>query len=123
MIKKILILTTLVCTNLFAMNPGIDANKCIDTRADGHVVTLTNNCVENVYVFFCGDIKFSQERCGSLTRNAFYTHINNLKPFGKIIFELEQSGIYFYGACFGVAQTPQDAFEDYPNGDYKCLRR
>lgn len=109
---------------------GEDAMQCITvTNLKDGEVQLTNNCSEKVYYFYCGDFKYTRDRCGDGskkgTRGGFYTHGGNLHPGDSHnLLRLNPNGTYRYGACKGsVAWSLDGMIRDRADGSYTCLSR
>jgi hypothetical protein len=108
---------------------GEDAMQCITATQLKDDVRLTNNCSEKIYYFYCGDLKYTRDRCGDGskkgTRGGFYTHGSNLDPGGsETTIHLIPNGTYRYGACKGrVGFTLDGKIRDGAEGQYTCLSR
>ena len=103
-----------------AKNPGKSADRCV--TASG--VTITNNCSEQVFILWCGDLKYSNQRCGDGPKGGFYTHSDNLRPGQSKELAIKPNGGYNYASCYGGISFGNDGeYRDYPNGNYDCLPR
>ncbi|MGE5524781.1 MAG: hypothetical protein ACM3SS_13775, partial [Rhodospirillaceae bacterium] len=108
---------------------GEDAMQCITvTNTKEGDVRITNNCSERIYYFYCGDLKYSRDRCGdggkTNGRSGFYTHSNNLDPGASGTIYVTPNGVYRYGACKGrIGFTVDGHFRDGVDGQYACLKR
>jgi hypothetical protein len=106
--------------NASAANPGKSAMDCVSAARDKNDVVFTNNCGSKVFVVWCGEMKYSKQRCGDGPKgNSFYTHSNNIEA-GKSI---RANGIqeYRYAACHGGIAFGKDEIQDRPDGSFTCI--
>ncbi|MBN1839453.1 MAG: hypothetical protein JW802_05355 [Campylobacterales bacterium] len=101
-----------------AKNPGKSASSCVNVVG----TTITNNCSQNVFVIWCGDLKYSSKRCGDGPNGGFYTHSDNFKPGQSKTLEVKPGKTYRYASCFGkISFGNNGMYTDSPNGSYRCL--
>ncbi len=124
-LKRILAAAALlmvVAVNAHARNPGESAQRCVDASEKNGRVTLTNTCNKQIFVLYCGDLKYSKKGCGEGPKGGFYTHSNNVQPGASTDFVVE--GRYRYAACVGgISFGNSGEYEDFPNGSFRCLPR
>ena len=112
----------LLSLNAYAKNPGESAQSCVDASSGNGKVTFTNNCGERVFVIWCGDLKYSQKRCGDGPRGGFYTQSVNIDAGGTSTADI--NGQYHYADCKGSISFGNDGeYEDNANGGFRCLQR
>ena len=106
-----------------ARNPGESAQECVDvSKGAAGKVTFSNSCGEKIFVIYCGDLKYSKQRCGNGPKGGFYTHSANLAPgqTNDAVFD----GRFSYAACKGGISFGNDGeYIDNPSGGIQCLRR
>jgi hypothetical protein len=106
-----------------ARNPGESAQECVDvTKGAAGKVSFTNTCGEKIFVIWCGDLKYSKQRCGNGPKGGFYTHSANLAPgqSNDVAFD----GRFSYAACKGGISFGNDGeYLDTPSGGIQCLKR
>ncbi len=123
MIKKVfvsIVLLLSVAGIVEAKNPGIIADKCVNVRGG----TVTNNCSDQVFVIWCGDLQYSNQRCGDGPKGGYFTHSDNLRPGQSKDLAVKSNGRFSYGACYGTISFGNSGeYRDYPNGNYDCLPR
>lgn len=100
-----------------------NAMRCVSAVRAGDTVTLKNNCGQQIFVIYCGQLKYSKSRCGD-SKN-YFTHSRNSKP-GEISestdVHLVPNGTMEYGACFGgIGFTNDNDFKAYSNGTFECM--
>lgn len=105
--------------------------ECITTapgeeQPNGVEVVLTNNCSEQVFILWCGDLEFDRKGCGDGPSNegssGFYTHSTNLAAGQSNGIRLKHGGSYNYAACFGGIGFGNDGhYSDDPDGTFRCL--
>ena len=44
--------------------PGPDAQACVRASTAGEDLTFHNQCGQMVFVVWCGDLRYSKQRCG-----------------------------------------------------------
>jgi hypothetical protein len=103
-------------------NPGEPAMQCVRTQgADGKVI-FSNICDQKIFIIYCGDLKYSKQRCGNGPNGGFYTHSRNLEPGQS--YDEAIDGQYSFAACVGGISFGNDGeYTDEPNGNFTCLRR
>jgi hypothetical protein len=102
---------SLLCINAHA-NPGVPAMDCISKTESGPKVIFTNNCGQQAFVFYCGDLKYSKKKCGN--GGGFYNHSMNLQPGQSNDVPVE--GSIRWGSCLGGVGFGKDEFSDSPGG-------
>ena len=99
------------------------AQECVDVnKGAGGRITFTNTCDEKIFIVWCGDLKYSKQRCGNGPKGGFYTHSNNFAPGQShdAVFD----GRFSYGACKGGISFGNDGeYIDNPSGGIQCLKR
>ena len=119
-LSLVLLILIASITSLWAGNPGKSAMNCIKTSQSGSKFTFKNTCNYNIFVVWCGDLKYSKKRCGDGKGGRYYTHSNNIKPFDNRSADIE--GKINFAACKGQIGFGRKGFIDYPNGSYKCTK-
>ncbi|MRW93548.1 hypothetical protein GJ699_26505 [Duganella sp. FT80W] len=104
-----------------AANPGKDAQQCVSVESKRGEISLTNNCSEQIFILWCGDMKYSKERCGDGPNGSYYAFSNNLGPGRSSELRIRAGGNYSWAACYGGISFGKEGYEDYPDGSYKCL--
>jgi hypothetical protein len=108
--------------NAHAKNPGESAVSCVDARSGDGKVTFRNTCNEQIFVIWCGDLKYTKKRCGDGPKGGFYTHSDNIGAGEEK--EVAVDGNYRFAACKGGISFGNDGtYIDNPNGGFKCLKR
>ncbi|QKO23273.1 hypothetical protein [Rhodoferax sp. BAB1] len=111
-----------VTVNAHARNPGENAQRCVDVSERNGRVTFTNTCNKQIFVIWCGDLKYTKKRCGDGPKGGFYTHSDNLRPGAEK--EIVVEGQYRYAACVGgISFGNSGEYEDDARGRYRCLPR
>lgn len=111
-----------VSVSAHARNPGENAMRCVDVNEIGGRVTFTNTCNKQIFVIWCGELKYSKKRCGDGPKGGFYTHSTNLKPGDDN--EVAVDGQYRYAACVGgISFGNSGEYEDDSRGRFRCLPR
>ncbi len=123
MIKMTVVLALLLVSfNAFAKNPGENAKNCISTSSSDGKITFTNNCGENIFVLWCGDLKYTKKHCGDGPKGGFYTQSANIDAYGSTTADVK--GQYEYASCKGSISFGNDGtYKDFPDGSYQCLKR
>lgn len=122
MLKNIVIgLTLSLCSTLSAYaNPGQDAKDCLTVSNGEEKVIFHNACDEKIFVLWCGNLKYSNQRCGDGPDGGFYTHSNNLAPGQD--YDIDVVGEYNYASCRGGIDFGNSKYKDFPDGSYQCLQ-
>jgi hypothetical protein len=103
-------------------NTGRKAMECVSVNREGKDVAFTNTCATPLFVVWCGDMKYTKQRCGDgPAGNSFYTHSNNVKP-GETVYA-RAIGEYRYAACEGGISFGKDEIKDQPDGSFVCIAR
>lgn len=103
-------------------NSGRSAMACVTASRDGADIVFSNTCMTKVFVVWCGELKYSKQRCGDgPAGNAYYTHSNNI-PLGGVVRAMGV-GTYQYAACEGGIAFGKDGIQDQPDGSFACLPR
>lgn len=104
---------------------GSSAANCVAQSRSGDKVMLTNNCGRNIFIIYCGELKYSNSRCGR-DKN-YFTHSANSKP-GEIsqvwsTTVVSPTSELRWGACFGQIGFGNDGdFQAWADGSYACLK-
>jgi len=106
-------------------NPGKAAMNCLSITKDNNSrkqtkIHLRNRCNQQIFYFYCGDLKYTRKRCGHTSN--YYTHSNNLKPGKKGSFVLRKGGSYRYGACIGGIGFSNGGTYKARGGRFTCLK-
>lgn len=100
---------------------GEKAEECVQTRfsESGNVYYWTNICDYRISILWCGDLEFSDKRCGDGgDGDGFFTRSSVLDPGDE---EDEWiTGDIVWGACKGNVGFGHDRFDDSPDGSYVC---
>lgn len=101
-------------------NPGESAMNCVGTSTEGDKLIFKNRCGKDIFVVWCGELKYSKKRCGDGPKNHFFTKSANIKPYGEATAWID--GRYEYAACvggigFGSKGIIADAGD---NGRFRC---
>ena len=106
----------------FALPVGSDAKDCMQVHTGQDSVQLANHCGAPVFILWCGELRYSKERCGDGKNGGFYTHSANVPPGDRK--RLDVKGRIQWAACAGKIGFGNDRnFEDQGNGAYRCLPR
>jgi hypothetical protein len=122
--KKVILIAALaiLCAvggHAMAKNSGESAHTCVSNDRMGNIV---NNCGEQVFIIWCGNLQYSNKACGDGPNGSYFTHSNNLKPGASETIKVKPGGQYFLGSCFGgISFGNSGEYEDSPNGSYTCL--
>jgi hypothetical protein len=115
-----IIIVMLLSFSAHARNPGESAQNCVSANNGGNgKVIFSNGCGVPVFVIYCGDLKYSNKKCGDSGR--FYNMSVNIVAGGQTGADI--NGTYQWAACKGSIGFGHDEFEDYPNGSFRCLPR
>lgn len=117
----------LFSSNLYAGNPGKSAMNCISTSTNSSKydnLVFKNRCSYQVFVVWCGDLKWSKKGCGDGPKNSYYTQSANIEAYGRKSTTLQRGGRYSYAACkgkigFGTKGIKHPARS---NGRFTCTR-
>lgn len=94
-------LSTFLCAQ--AGNPGQDAMHCLEVSmeqsSNSTRIYFNNICDYKIFVVWCGDVKYSNRKCGSLEQ--YFTHSTNIKPHQTEGAVIEINGDIKYAACVG----------------------
>lgn len=117
----------LASMNVQAGNPGESASRCIDastnSRSSNNLI-FKNRCGYQVFVVWCGDLKYSKKDCRDGPNNSYYTQSANIKAYGEKTTTLERGGSYHYASCKGKIGFGSKGIEHSAsnNGRYRCTR-
>jgi hypothetical protein len=101
-------------------NTGRSAMDCVSAQREGSDVAFHNRCAGQVFVVWCGDLKYSKKRCGDgPAGNSYYTHSTNVKPGDKGY--ARGVGDYRFAACEGSIAFGKDEIRDQPDGSFVCV--
>ena len=100
-------------------NPGESAGHCVDFSAGSDNFIASNQCGEKVFIFYCGDLSYSNQRCGDGPDGGYYTHSRVLDAGDT--YSIDVIGSISYGSCLGGISFGNDKFSDDPSGGYRCL--
>jgi hypothetical protein len=101
-----------------------NAQNCVAMTQEPGKVILRNNCGTQIFVIYCGELKYSSSRCG---RNAnYFTHSVIMVPgTSSQIKEINvlPNGTIRYGACYGGMAWQNDGdYKAWADGSYACLK-
>ncbi|GAA0831181.1 MULTISPECIES: hypothetical protein [Marinomonas] len=113
--------------NAQAANPGQSAERCLDVSTNSnrsHNLIFKNRCSYQIFVVWCGDLKYSKKECGDGPRNTYYTQSANIRAYGEKATTLKSRGTYEYASCKGKIGFDSKGIEHsaYNNGRYRCTR-
>lgn len=115
----------MLCLSLSAQaakNPGESAQHCVTAIVSGDTLTLKNICSEKLFVLYCGDLKYSNRKCGSGKHGEYYTHSSNLNVGEESSIKI--NGRYQYASCKGNISFGNDGeYKDFSDGSFECLKR
>lgn len=98
------------------------AGVCVDAAQSGDKVVFSNRCNSNVYVLWCGALKYSKDRCGDGPKGVYHTHSANIEAGATK--SIDVRGRIDYAACMGRIGFGNDRnYEDLGNGQIRCLSR
>jgi hypothetical protein len=122
-LKKIMLLLlagtmSLSSAQAYAGNPGVAANSCVSERDHGDKIEFVNNCGQDAFVIYCGDLKYTNKKCGD--GGHFYTHSFNLAKGASR--EIDVKGSIRWGSCLGGIGFGRDGFTDSPEGGFTCTK-
>lgn len=101
-------------------NTGKNAMQCVSVTQNKDDVEFHNTCDKQIFVVWCGDLKYAKEKCGDGPKgNSYYTHSNNIMP-GKSV-STSVAGQYRYAACEGGIAFGKDEIQDRPDGSFTCI--
>lgn len=103
-----------------SMNTGKSAMQCVSVSQKGDDVEFRNTCDKQIFVVWCGDLKYTKQKCGDGPKgNSYYTHSNNIQAGAAI--STSVSGQYHYAACEGGIAFGKDEIQDRPDGSFTCI--
>ena len=117
----------LVSVEVHAGNPGKSAMNCIRASTNSNSsdnLVFENRCGYQVFVVWCGDLRWSKNECGDGKNGNFYTQSANISPYDEKTTTLKSGGRYQYAACEGRISFGTDGIEHprYDNGSFRCTR-
>ena len=103
-----------------SINTGREAMRCVSVNRDKEDLIFTNTCSIQIFVVWCGSLKYSKKQCGDgPAGNSFYTHSVNVMPGDKQY--AYGVGDYHYAACEGGISFGKDEIQDRPDGTFTCV--
>ncbi|SFA84961.1 hypothetical protein SAMN04515620_10542 [Collimonas sp. OK607] len=103
-----------------SINTGRDAIRCVSVAREKEDVAFSNTCNIQIFVVWCGDLKYSNKHCGDgPTGNSFYTHSINVMPGDKQYARAIDN--YHYAACEGGISFGKDEIQDRADGTFTCV--
>lgn len=103
-----------------SINTGRRAMQCVAVTRDKEDIIFTNTCNMQIFVVWCGDLKYTKKQCGDgPAGNAFYTQSVNIMPGDKQY--ARGVGNYHYAACEGGISFGKDEIQDRPDGTFTCV--
>ncbi|WP_157050393.1 hypothetical protein [Herbaspirillum rhizosphaerae] len=103
-----------------SINTGREAMRCVSVSREKEDLGFTNTCNIQIFVVWCGDLKYSKKQCGDgPAGNSFYTHSVNVGPGDKQY--ARGIGDYHYAACEGGIAFGKDEIQDRPDGTFTCV--
>lgn len=109
-------------TKKASINTGRRAMECVSITRDKEDIGFRNTCGKQIFVVWCGDLKYSKQKCGDgPAGNSYYTHSVNVGP-GDIQYA-RGIGEYHYAACEGGIAFGKDEIRDRPDGSFTCVAR
>lgn len=109
-----------------ADNRGQSAMDCVAVSAgaeqpQGVEVVFTNNCDEQIFMIWCGDLQFSEDKCGDGPDGHYYTHSDNIEPGMSNEIRLKSGGSYQFASCYGgISFGNSGEYTDEPDGSFTC---
>ena len=100
-------------------NPGESASYCVDFSSGTDSVIASNQCGQKVFIIYCGDLSYSNQRCGDGPDGGYYTHSHILQAGDT--FAINVDGNISYGSCLGGISFGNEKFNDDSSGGYRCL--
>lgn len=110
-----------------AENRGASAMDCLIVsdgaeQPNGVEVVFTNQCDEQIFMLWCGELQFSEDRCGDGPNAGFYTHSDNIKPGTSNEIRIKAGSNYQYAACYGgISFGNSGEYTDNSDGSFVCL--
>ncbi len=119
----------------YAKNPGKKAMDCVSSKLNKDfqktkkhdVWVLSNTCSYGIFVIFCGEMKYSDSKCGTHNRVKkdspahFYTFSKNLKPGANLKAYVNVRAQFKFGACKGqISRSPEADWSDNSQGSFSC---
>lgn len=105
---------------VLSKNTGKSAMQCVSVNQVKDDVQFTNTCDKQIFIVWCGDLKYTKQKCGDGPKgNSYYTHSNNIMP-GQTI-STSVTGQYKYAACEGGIAFGKDEIQDRPDGGFTCI--
>lgn len=117
--KKLILTITLIALSVpaFSENPGRVAG-CVSLRTiDEKTIEFHNGCGEKVFVIYCGDLVYSNKKCGDGPDGGYFTQSINLAPGQNRRIDAHRIQ---YGACYGSIGFGHEEFSDTPMGRFSC---
>ncbi|MFO6424826.1 hypothetical protein [Motilimonas sp. KMU-193] len=90
--------------SVHAGNPGKSAMECIKVLTNAQSMdnlVFENHCNHEVFVVWCGELKYSKKKCGEGSKNSFYTHSVNIEANKQASTTIKSQGSFRYAACIG----------------------
>lgn len=100
-------------------NPGESASYCVDFSSGDNSVIASNQCGQKVFIIYCGDLSYSNLRCGDGPDGGYFTHSHILQAGDT--FAINVDGNISYGSCLGGISFGNEKFSDDSSGSYRCL--
>ena len=95
------------------------AEMCISSNSTQNGVAVHNGCDTNVFILWCGELKYSDKRCGDGSNGRYFTHSDNIKPGGTK--HIDTKGSVKVVGCKGrIGFGPDGPFEDVGGGQIIC---
>lgn len=113
--------------NLYAGNPGKSAMNCVSAHTNSknsNNLVFKNQCSYQVFVVWCGDLKYSKKECGDGPKNTYYTQSANISGYDETSTSLKKGGSYSYAACKGKISFGSKGIK-HPsenNGRFRCKK-
>jgi hypothetical protein len=103
-----------------SINTGREAMRCVSVSREKEDLAFTNTCGIQIFVVWCGNLKYSKKQCGDgPPGNGYYTHSVNVMPGDKQY--ARGVGDYHYAACEGGIAFGKDEIQDRPDGSFTCV--
>jgi hypothetical protein len=128
-----LLLSTIALSALevSAANPGKVVMECVETERErseydnGDELEFQNTCGFDIFVIYCGDLRYSDRECGDGPDDGYYTHSRNIEAGDSYSIDLDkgQNKNVSYGACKGGISFGNDGhYKDFPNASFNCMK-
>lgn len=102
-----------------SINTGRRAMECVQVSREKDDLRFVNTCAKQIFVVWCGDLKYSRQHCGDGPGHSFYTHSVNISSGDSQY--ARGIGKYQYAACEGGIGFGKEEIKDRPDGSFTCV--